>query len=181
VVDRQVVNLEFEGGAVANFTMTGLSADFSRQLKIFGTKGQIQADMATREIVLHRFGEEKKHIPVDMGTEASGHGGGDYLTARTFIESIEQGKQPPFPFHMHAAVAMSSVAILAHRSMMEGGMPYDIPDFHTEEARAQYENDRLTPFIGPNGEAPTLPCCSHPDYRPSAEELAEYEALLKRE
>ena len=30
VVDRQVVNLEFESGAVAIFTMTGLSADFSR-------------------------------------------------------------------------------------------------------------------------------------------------------
>ena len=38
VVDRQIVNLEFEGGAVATFTMTGLSADFSRQLKIFGTQ-----------------------------------------------------------------------------------------------------------------------------------------------
>ena len=57
VVDRQVVNLEFEGGAVATFTMTAFSADFSRQLKIFGTEGQITADMGTGEIVLHRFGQ----------------------------------------------------------------------------------------------------------------------------
>ena len=91
VVDRQVVNLEFEGGSVATFTMTGLSADFSRQLKIFGTEGQIQADMGTKEIVLHRFGEEKKAIPVDMGKEASGHGGGDYGIMRDFLQVLREG------------------------------------------------------------------------------------------
>lgn len=91
VVDRQIVNLEFEGGAVATFTMTGLSADFSRQLKIFGTKGQIEADMGTKEIVLHRFGEEKQIIPVDMGSEASGHGGGDYGIMRDFLSVLRNG------------------------------------------------------------------------------------------
>ena len=75
---------------------------------------------------------------------------------------------------------MSSVAILSHRSVLEGGMPYDIPDFHDEAQRVKYENDYLTPFLGTDGSAPTLPCCSHQDYRPSAEELAEYEELLKR-
>ena len=89
VVDRQVVNLEFEGGAVATFTMTGLTADFSRQLKIFGTKGQIQADMAAKEIVLHRFGEEKEIIPVE--TAASGHGGGDFGILRDFLGVLREG------------------------------------------------------------------------------------------
>ena len=89
VVDRQVVNLEFEGGAVATFTMTAFSADFSRQLKIFGTAGQITADMGTGEIVLHRFGEEKKTIPVDAAY--SGHGGGDYGILRDFLQILRHG------------------------------------------------------------------------------------------
>ena len=89
VVDRQVVNLEFEGGAVATFTMTAFSADFSRQLKIFGTAGQITADMGTGEIVLHRFGEEKKTIPVDAAH--SGHGGGDYGILRDFLQILRHG------------------------------------------------------------------------------------------
>ena len=89
VVDRQVVNMEFAGGAVATFTMTGLTADFSRQLKIFGTKGQIQADMGTREIVLHRFGEEKQAIPVEEA--ASGHGGGDFGILRDFLKVLTEG------------------------------------------------------------------------------------------
>ena len=89
VVDRQVVNLEFEGGAVATFTMTGFTADFSRQLKIFGTAGQITADMGTGEILLHRFGEEKKTIPVDAAH--SGHGGGDHGIMHDFLQILRQG------------------------------------------------------------------------------------------
>ena len=91
VVDRQVVNLEFEGGAVATFTMTAFSADFSRQLKIFGTAGQITADMGTKQIVLHRFGEDKQVIPLDEGAERSGHGGGDYGIIRDFLQVLHSG------------------------------------------------------------------------------------------
>ena len=91
VVDRQVVNLEFENGGVATFTMTGLSADFYRELKIFGTEGQIKANMGTKEIVLHRFGEEAKAIPLDMGMEASGHGGGDYGIMADFLQVLKNG------------------------------------------------------------------------------------------
>lgn len=91
VVDRQVVNMEFENGSVATFTMTGLSADFFRELKIFGTKGQIRANMGTKEIVLHRFGEEPKTIPVDMGLESSGHGGGDYGIMADFLRILREG------------------------------------------------------------------------------------------
>ena len=91
VVDRQIVNLEFDGGAVATFTMTAFSADFSRQLKIFGTEGQITADMGTREIVLHRFWEEKKVIPMMECPEVSGHGGGDYGILRDFLHVLREG------------------------------------------------------------------------------------------
>lgn len=117
VVDRQVVNLEFEGGAVATFTMTGLSADFSRQLKIFGTKGQIEADMGTKEIVLHRFGEEKQTVPIDMGGEASGHGGGDYGIMHDFISVLRNGGQS----RTSAAVSLQShlICFAAERSRKE--------------------------------------------------------------
>ncbi len=117
VVDRQVVNLEFEDGAVATFTMTGLSADFSRQLKIFGTQGQIEADMGTKEIVLHRFGEEKKTIPVDMGSEVSGHGGGDYGIMRDFLQVLRNGGES----RTSAAVSLQShlICFAAERSRKE--------------------------------------------------------------
>lgn len=108
----------------------------------------------------------------------SGHGGGDYLTVRMFLDCIREGHQPEHPFDIHSALAMSSVAILGHRSMLEGGKPYDIPDFHTEECRKQYENDRLTPFYGTDGSEPTIPCCSHPDYKPMERQVELYKKQL---
>jgi predicted dehydrogenase len=109
----------------------------------------------------------------------SGHGGADYLTVRTFYECVLAGKQPEHPFDIYSAVNMSSVALLSHRSMLEGGVPYDIPDFHLEECRQQYENDRLTPFYGADGSEPTLPCCSHPDYAPTERQQELNDELLK--
>ena len=47
--------------------------------------------MGTKEIVLHRFGEEKQVIPVDMGSEASGHGGGDYGIMADFLRILREG------------------------------------------------------------------------------------------
>ncbi len=117
VVDRQIVNMEFEGGGVATFTMTGLSADFSRQLKIFGTEGQIEADMGTKEIVLHRFGEEKKTIPLDMGGNTSGHGGGDYGIMRNFLAVLRDGGE----IRTSAAISLQShlMCFAAERSRIE--------------------------------------------------------------
>lgn len=117
VVDRQTVNLEFEGGAVATFTMTGLSADFCRQLKIFGTQGQIEANMGTQSIVLHRFGEEKQTIPLDMGNEASGHGGGDYGIMLDFLQVLRSGGES----RTSAEVSLQShlICFAAERSRRE--------------------------------------------------------------
>ena len=116
VVDRQVVNLEFEGGAVATFTMTAFSADFSRQLKIFGTAGQITADMGTGQIVLHRFGQEKQTIPLD-GASRNGHGGGDYGILGDFLHILRHGGES----RTSAKVSLQShlICFAAERSRKE--------------------------------------------------------------
>lgn len=111
----------------------------------------------------------------------SGHGGSDYITARAFVECIKEGKQPEFPFDVYSAVTMSSVAILAHRSVLAGGMPFDIPDFKCEEARKKYENDRETPFVGSDGSQPTIPSCAHTEYAPTEKQLELYKEILKEE
>ena len=117
VVDRQVVNLEFEDGAVATFTMTGFSADFSRQLKIFGTKGQIFADMGTGEIVLHPFGGEKQVVPLEEGSQGSGHGGGDYGILDDFLNILRTGGES----RTSAQVSLQShlICFAAERSRKE--------------------------------------------------------------
>ena len=95
----------------------------------------------------------------------SGHGGADYLTVRMFIDCINKNIQPEHPFNLESAIAMSSVAILGHRSQLEGGKPYQIPDFNNPEDRKLYENDFITPFVGTNGSRPSIDVCSNKDYK----------------
>ena len=107
----------------------------------------------------------------------SGHGGSDYLTARHFIDCIKEKRQPEHPFDIYSSVAMSSVAILSHRSMLEGGKPYDIPDFRNEEDRVKYENDYLSPFPKADGSR-DIPCCSVTDFKPTQENIANFKKVL---
>lgn len=86
VVDRQVVNMEFEGGVTATFTMTAFTEDTTRQIKIMGTKGQIEANMAKREIHLRRFGGED--ILITLKKEEAGHGGGDFGIVKNFVNLV---------------------------------------------------------------------------------------------
>ena len=66
---------------------------------------------------------------------------------------------------------MASVAILAHRSVLNGGIPYEIPDLTKPKEIKKYQNDNLSPFWK-NGEPPTIPCCSKPNYKPTNKQIA---------
>lgn len=158
--------------------------------RVCGTNGQVENLRGMGDRVMLRYdpwnlpeGLEKTNFyePVwnDRDEEIikkQGHGGGDFFVVREFLDAIRSGK--PHAFDVYFSTAMASVAILGHRSMMEGGTPYDIPDFHKEEDRKKYENDHLTPFLGENGETPTLPCCSHPEHLPTPEQYAKYKEVM---
>ena len=74
---------------------------------------------------------------------------------------------------------MASVAILGHRSMLENGVPYDIPDFRKEEDRVKYENDTISPFYGTDGTEPTIAASGRPDFWLTDEGRAEYDRKVK--
>ena len=188
-----VVMTQNDDGSI--FRVTGCAAFGAHHnaYRICGTNGQIENLRGMGRKIMLRYnkwtlpeGQEENNLyepgwndPDEELIEASGHGGADYLTARMFLDCIREGKQPEHPFDLHSAIAMSSVAILAHRSMLEGGKPYDIPDFRKEADCKQYENDYLTPYYASDDTAPSLPCCSHPDYAPTEEQQKMYFDSLK--
>jgi len=108
----------------------------------------------------------------------SGHGGGDYLVIRNFFNCIRTGEKTDFDVYF--ATTTAAVAIQAHRSVMSGGMPMDIPDFHLEEDRVKFENDWDTPFPDLDGNGATVPCCSRPDYLPSESQLERYRKVISK-
>lgn len=182
-----------DDGSVFRVTACSAYGGHHNAYRICGTKGQMENLRGMGETVMLRYNDWEKpegenavqsYVPSwndkdEDFIKKSGHGGGDYLTVRMFLECVEAGKQPPHPFDVYSATVMSSVCILAHRSSLEGGAAYDVPDFRNEEDRKKYENDYLTPFPGADGTAPTLPCCSKTDYKATEAQLKLYREALE--
>lgn len=177
------------------FKVTGCAGfgAHSNSYRICGENGQIENLRGMGEKVMLRYNEwtipegraeANLYEPEwnDKDEELinkSGHGGGDFLASRMFLECIEKGKQPGHTYDIYSAVNMASVAILAHRSILNGGIPYNIPDFHNEECRKEYGNDRQTPFVGTDSSRPNIPCCSNPDYSPTEEQIRKLTEILE--
>ncbi|GCE09452.1 Gfo/Idh/MocA family protein [Dictyobacter aurantiacus] len=89
VVDHQVVNLEYENGATASFTMIATSETRDRETIIFGTRGEIRGN--GHKIVHYDFLTEETHeYEIERVEEASGHGGGDYKLMQSFVAAVAQ-------------------------------------------------------------------------------------------
>ncbi len=122
------------------------------------------------------FYEPQLHDKDEELIKKSGHDGGDFCIIREFLTCIREDKAPAFDVYF--ATRTASVAILGFRSMMEFGVPYDIPDFRKKEDRDRYREDTLSPFHYSDGRTPTMPCCSRPDYRPSQQQVENFKKIL---
>lgn len=175
------------------FKVTGCAAfgAHSNSYRVCGTLGQIENHRGIPEKVMLRYNswnipegmeEVNNYLPewpaeLKELIEKAGHGGGDFFVIKEFFDCIRENRKPEFDVYF--ATTCASVGILAHRSLLEKGVPYDIPDFRKEEDRAKYENDHLIPFPR-GGEEPNMPCCSHPDHLPDPEKFANYLEMTKR-
>lgn len=189
VADRAATMLtQNDDGSVFKFVGCSAFGARSDSYRVCGTNGQIENLRGMDGKVMLRYSpwfvpegmkESNLYDPYFADTEPefvkkSGHGGGDYFTAKCFVDAIMANEQPEFPFDIYSGVTMASISILAHRSVLGGGMPYDIPDFKNEDDRIKWENDKETPFYYTDGREPTIPCCSDVDYKPSDKQMEGY-------
>lgn len=126
VVDHQVVNMEFNSGATASFTMSGFSHDISRTVQIMGTMGEIRGYMEKNDIQLYRFGAKPETVPVTL--EEGGHGGGDEGLMRSFLEQVRSHGEDAGPGLTSAEASMQShlMAFAAEKSRLAGGKSIEL-------------------------------------------------------
>jgi len=181
-----------DDGSVFKFSAsTNYGAD-NNCTRVIGEKGQVENLRGLDDKIMLRYNpwnvpEGKQEIncyapswndsEVEDITE-NGHARADFLTIRYFVECLRENKQPSFPFDIVSAVNMASVAILAHRSVLNGGIPYEIPDLTKPKEIKKYKDDNLSPFWH-DGTPPTIPCCSKPNYKPSRKQIALTFKILK--
>jgi len=89
VVDNQVVNMLFEGGRTASFTMTAFNAGGGRKTRIFATRGELEGDgryIRHFDFLTNRTETIDTHA--SDATAAGGHGGGDQGLIEAFIAAV---------------------------------------------------------------------------------------------
>ena len=176
------------------FKVTGCAGfgAHSNSYRICGEKGQIENLRGYGEKIMLRYnswdipeGMEEVNVYDAQWNDAdeefilqAGHGGGDFIVARMFLDLIKKGGEPEHPYDIYSAVTMANVAILAHRSILNDGATYDVPDFRNEDTRKEYENDTQSPFVYSDGTRPSIPCCSKTDYSPTEEQIEKIKKIL---
>ena len=95
VVDQQVVNMVFESGANASFTMSAFNKG-GRKIRVMGTKGELEGTMGEEYITVYdsltrQYEQVAVSDNVSDDTIAGGHGGGDAGIVRALCQ-IMTGK-----------------------------------------------------------------------------------------
>ncbi len=91
VVDHQVVNMEFDGGETASFTMTAFTKARQRETRIFGTCGELYGNGT--KIQVYNFLTGARDIidtSEDVPASLADHGGGDYELIEAFVSAVAQ-------------------------------------------------------------------------------------------
>jgi len=121
VVDHQVVNMEFEGGETASFTMTAFTKARQRETRIFGTRGEIYGNGT--KIQIYEFLTGKSEIIDASGKDPSSladHGGGDYGLISAFIEAVAENDPSKVLSGPEESLESHLIAFAAEKGRKEG-------------------------------------------------------------
>lgn len=91
--DHYITNIQFADSVTASFSMEAFTSYHDRRTRIMGSMGDLVGDMT--ELVHHDFitKKETKFIPKTDDVEGyknSGHGGGDWLLVKDFVQAVSQ-------------------------------------------------------------------------------------------
>ena len=120
VVDHQVVNLEFENGAVASFNMCAFNKG-NRFIRVMGTMGEIYGDMDKNTIEYYDF-TSKTTTEINACKEnlsASGHGGGDPGIVNAFYKYVTEDYYGDEISEIGISVDNHIIAFAAEKSRLE--------------------------------------------------------------
>jgi len=183
-----VILCRMDNGAI--FKQMGISfPGHSGYYRIHGTRGAAEIERRTGQLHVWHDNwdipegsvQSRTYLPEwpehgDLAQKA-GHGGGDFWTSFIFANAIRENRQPFLD--VYCGVAMSSIGILAWKSALEDGKPFDMPDFKNEEERKIHENDAWNPILKEGMDKNSIPPSSIVGYEPTDEDLKAAEEVWK--
>lgn len=126
-VDHQVVNILFDDNTTASHTMNAFSNDCYRDIKVYGTKGDLVGNFEDKIITVKLFNGKQMSYDINkMTDDFSGHGGGDRIMFDELLEYLQTGKTTPSLTLLSDSVISHKMAFLAEESRLENGMPKEV-------------------------------------------------------
>lgn len=153
-IGMEVITLE-NGAVLKSIHGVGCSKD-SIWYSIYGSKGRMesaredgdQGGVHTLYVNCDENEGDNKSEAASVSTddalsekaEKSGHGGSDFYTMYNFIEKL-RGNDDTDIIDVYEAMDMFLPGMFAYRSLLNGGIPMDIPNLRDPEEREKWRND----------------------------------------
>lgn len=135
VADHQVVDLEFEGGITASFTLSAFSQECHRTLVVTGSQGEIHGDVEENRITLQRFGHPAEVFELGVpASEYAGHGGGDWRMMEELCR-ILRTDDATVRTGIDVSVESHAIAMAAEESRLHNGCTVELDAFMKEHTR----------------------------------------------
>ena len=112
-----MVNLEFENGVTASFTMSAFTWDGGRTIKLMGTHGQIVGDVERDEIVLTKFANGETTV-IRLNADPEGHSGGDKGFMRDVVRQMQTNGAYTGRTQVDSSVESHLIALAAEESRL---------------------------------------------------------------
>ena len=129
VVDNQTVIMQFENGITATLKMEAFVKEGGRDIRFFGTDGELVLNEGDGVIKLKKyFGEDETWNICDLTDDLVGHGGGDHRMIDELYE-IMTGKNSEIATSIDESIESHYMALAAEESRLKGGILVEIAKY----------------------------------------------------
>ena len=129
VVDNQTTIMQFENGVTATLKMEAFVKNGGRDIRFFGTEGELELREGENTITLKKyFGEDTVWKISDLTDDLEGHGGGDHRMIDELYD-IMTGQNPQVATSIDESIESHYMALAAEESRLNGGQLIEIAKF----------------------------------------------------
>lgn len=117
--DHYITNIQFADNVTASFSMEAFTSYGGRRTRIMGSMGDMVGDMKELVTTDFRTGKSQTFIPHAEEVEEyknSGHGGGDWLLTRDFVQAVSQQNPAVLTSTIDESIESHIMGLMAEKS-----------------------------------------------------------------